>query len=118
MHIATFPVRLQNLNKSLTIKVPKSLGVTAGVYLQEAARKIPDYNTQINCDANGADKQGTSIRVNTLGRWLFGVPGYQSHVRIVPQGENIVLYFPEQSPELVHTFLYKLKNTIEHQGKN
>lgn len=118
MHTQNFPMRLSSLDKSVTIKTPKPLGLTANVYLHEIARKITNYNTQINCDANGVDKQGAQIRVNTLGRWLFGVPGFESHLRIVPQGSNVVLYYPEKSPELVETFLHELKNTVEQSNKN
>jgi hypothetical protein len=113
MQIYNFPMRLSSLNKSIVIKLPKSLGLTTGVYLHEIARKIAEYNTEINCDAAGVDKQGATIKVNTLGRWIFGVPGFQSHLRIVPQGENVLVYYPEKSPELVERFLHVLKNTIE-----
>lgn len=118
MQTQNFPMRLSSFNKSITIKTPKPLGVTANVYLHEAARKMANYNTQINCDANGVDNQGVQIRVNTLGRWLFGVPGFDSHIRIVPQGDNVVLYYPEKSPELVDTFLHELKETVEQSNKN
>ena len=118
MSLLNFPMRLSSLNKSLTINTPKALGLTANVYLHEVARKMPNYNSSINCDAYGFDKQGVHIKVNTLGRWLFGVPGFESHIRIVPQGENIVLYYPEKSPELVDTFLQELKNTVEQLNQN
>lgn len=118
MQTQNFPMRLSALNKFVTIKTPNPLGVTANVYLHEAARKMPNYNTPINCDANGVDKQGVQIRVNTLGRWLFGVPGFEPHLRIVPQGGNIVIYYPEKSPELVDTFLHELKDTVEQPNKN
>lgn len=118
MQTQNFPMRLSSLDKSVTIKTPKPLGVTASVYLREVARKMSNYDTQINCDANGVDKQGAQIRVNTLGRWLFGVPGFESHLRIVPQGANVVIYYPEKSPELVDTFLQELKETVEQSNKN
>lgn len=118
MQTQNFPMWLSSFNKSVTIKTPKPLGVTANVYLHEAARKMANYNTQINCDANGVDNQGVQIRVNTLGRWLFGVPGFESHLRIVPQGANVVIYYPEKSPELVDTFLQELKDTVEQLNKN
>lgn len=118
MQTQNFPMRLSSLNKSVTIKTPNLLGVTANIYLQEVARKIPNYNTQINCDAAGIDKQGANIKVNTLGRWLFGVPGFDSHIRIVPQGDNVMLYYPEKSPDLVDTFLHELKVIVEQSNKN
>lgn len=118
MHGTDFPTRLFPLNKFVTINTHRPLGVTAEIFLHETARKMAKYNTPIQCDAYGIDKQGARIEVNTLGRWLFGVPGFQSHVRVVPQGDNVIIYYPDQAPQVVETFLHELKNSIEHRDND
>lgn len=106
---------MRDLNKTVTIQTPRSLGVTASTYLQEKARKLPSYQKEIESDVVGVDKNGTTIAVNTVGRWLFGVPGYQGQLRVVPQEETVVLHYPENSPGFVDDFLHELKTVIEQE---
>jgi len=49
------------------------------VFLRNELKKIPEYHTPIeldNPDVAGRTEDGIPIPINTLGRWLFGVPGY------------------------------------------
>jgi len=49
------------------------------VFLRNELKKIPEYHTPIELDnpeVAGRTEDGIPIPVNTLGRWLFGVPGY------------------------------------------
>ena len=111
----SFPARLYSLNKYIVINTPEPLGVMARVTLHEIARKMPLYKTPINCPAQGKDKSGKTIKIDTLGRWLFGVPGYIEHIRILQQNDSIVIYYPEGSPDLVEKFLNEFKITAEQK---
>jgi len=108
-----FPEKLIPLHAKIVIKTQKPLGPTANVFVHEKARALLLYNEKINCKAKGADAKGKKIAINTVGRWLFGVPGFQGHVRIVPEAKTITIYYPEQAPEIVHNLLNELKCSIE-----
>lgn len=112
----TFPNHLVKLNSQMSIKTKEPLGLTAEVLIKEKARKLSFYNQPIQCDAVGKDELGRAIAVNTVGRWLFGVPGYLGNLRIVPEGENVVLHYSKESPSLVQDLLSNLKHEIEEDN--
>jgi len=109
----TFPDTIGQLNEMVEINAQKPLGLTAQVYIHEVARKLPLYNQEISCDAVGKDKEGNKIAVDTVGRWLFGVPGYAGHFRIAPSGNMVSIYFPKESPKVVHDLVLQIKQTVE-----
>lgn len=113
-----YPTEIRPLDAKLEINTSKELGLTAGVFVKEVARKLPKYGEFIECSARGTDKEGKTIGVNTLGRWLFGLPGYQGNIRIVPEGSAVALYYPKESPGPVHELLTELKSEIEKGDQN
>lgn len=108
-----FPTKLALLDAKIEIRTPKPLGPTAESYIHEVARTLPIYNQPIESDAVGSDSNGVEIKVNTVGRWLFGVPGFDGHLRIVPDGENVTLYYPQFAPHLAHVVVHMLKQHLE-----
>jgi len=48
-----------------------------------------------------------------LGRWLFGVPGYQGNSRIVSEGNIVKIYYSKESPQLAVNFLGAIKSQME-----
>ncbi len=92
------------------------MGPTAEVFVREKARTLPQYDEQISCKASGVDDEGKKIAVNTVGRWLFGVPGFQGHVRIAPEDNTVTIYYPEQAPQIAHDLLGELKSAIEESN--
>ncbi|NLE07257.1 MAG: hypothetical protein GX627_01415 [Parcubacteria group bacterium] len=109
----SFPSGFAPLNTQVDIQVSKPLGLIAGVVVHEEARKLPLYNQPIKCDAKGQSKDGEEIVVNTVGRWLFGVPGYSGHIRIVPSQDKVSIYYPKESPGIVHELIKSLKEAVE-----
>lgn len=108
-----FPDRLLPLDGAIEINYSQKLGSTADVYIQEVARKIEGYDSKINCTATGMDGNNTIVIVNTLGRWLFGVPGYQGNSRIVSEGNMVKIYYSKESPQLAVNFLGAIKSQME-----
>jgi len=54
-------------------------GASFKVFLRNELKKIPEYHTPVELDnpgVAGRTEDGIPIPVNTIGRWLFGVPGY------------------------------------------
>jgi hypothetical protein len=100
------------LNKSVEIDTGRQLGVTAGVWLQEKARQTEEYNQPIDNWQIGKDKEGNEIQINTLGRWLFGVPGYDGHIRISTDGTIIAVHYPSE-PSGAEKLFNRLKTNID-----
>jgi len=109
----TFPNDTMTLDMLVDIQTPKSLGLTAKVFIQEKARTLPLYDQSVKCDAHGESNDGKKIAVDTIGRWLFGVPGYEGHIRVVPADDKVLLYYPKESPKVVHELVSLLKETVE-----
>ena len=100
------------LNKNVEIDAKRQLGVTAVVWVQERARQLEEYDLPIDNWQIGKDGNGNEIQVNTLGRWLFGVPGHDGHIRIVPEDTHIIIHYPSEPHESEGLFS-KLKTNIE-----
>ena len=101
------------LDTQVDIQMTKPFGVTARVFIQEVARQLPLYNQSIKCRIRTEDKKGKKIAVDTVGRWLFGVPGYAGRIRVALSDDKVFLYYPKQSPKVVHELITSLKETME-----
>jgi hypothetical protein len=108
-----FPINTMPLSMMVNIQTQKSLGLTAKIYIQEKARTLEMYNQSIECEVYGESNDGKKIAVDTVGRWLFGVPGYEGHIRIVSGDNQVLLYYPKESPKIVHELISALKEMIE-----
>jgi len=102
----------ENIN-FISINVSKELGITASVYIYEIARKLPAFDIKFDSHEEGLTSAGESIPINTIGRWLFGVPGYEGHVRIVAVNDSVEIYFPKDLPTGARDLLSSLKDKIE-----
>jgi len=109
----TFPDTAMPLAMQVDVQSSKPLGLTAKVAIHEAARALPLYDQSIECEAEGKSKEGEKIKVNTVGRWLFGVPGYEGHIRIVSENDTVLLNYPKESPKVVHELVASLKEAVE-----
>jgi uncharacterized short protein YbdD (DUF466 family) len=112
-------ITIENINpeldKSVEIDTKRQLGITATVWVREKARQIDMYDLPVDTWQVGKDRDGNEIRINTLGRWLFGVPNYDGHVRIVPNGSHVTIHHPSEPVESEELFT-KLKTSIEGEG--
>lgn len=63
----------------------KVLGDGFKLYLRDVLKRVPEYHTVLEFDfqVEGRSDKGIPIPVNTLGRWLFGVPGYAGNARFM-----------------------------------
>lgn len=111
-------ITIQNINptldKTIVIYAQKKLGTTASVWLHEIARKLEEYNWPVDCWQTGKDSAGNEIKIDRLGRFLFGVPGYDGHIRIATDGAEITIYYPSEPTE-AETLFNKLKSEVERK---
>ena len=110
-----FPKSPGPFDTIVSIKTNKASGLASDIFLQEEARELPLYDYPIIYDEEGHDQEGNTIKVNTLGRWLFGVPGSSKHLVIEPNSQNqeILIHVSSGYPYIVFEFLSSLKNKIE-----
>ncbi|MDT8899612.1 hypothetical protein QYE77_15205 (plasmid) [Thermanaerothrix sp. 4228-RoL] len=73
---------------------------------RELARSHPLYHLPITLHppVTGRDDHGNPVPVNTLGRWLFGVPGYAGNAVF----ENDGVCLPPEAPEEAHQLFREL----------
>lgn len=105
------------LNKVITIYTQRNLGATASVWLHEIARKLKEYNLPVDCWQVGKDAAGNEIKIDRLGRFLFGVPGYDGHIRIVANGSEVTIHYPSEPVE-AEMLMNKIKSEAEREGDN
>ena len=108
-----FPSKAMPLDAQVEVKSPEPLGLTAPFVVKHKALDLPLYDQPIKCAIEGRDKEGKQIEVNSVGRWLFGVPGYEGRSRIAAKGSSILIYYPKKSPKVVDELLQSLKEAVE-----
>jgi hypothetical protein len=67
------------------------LGGDAKMRLRSRAKGIEIYRTPVRLDPliTGRNDAGEEIPIDTLGKWLFGVPGYRGHINVLPSPTSI-----------------------------
>lgn len=108
-----FPVKVEMPQFSAALARLEAQGLGRAnfkVLVREAAKRHPLYHTPVQLDPQvaGRSDQGEEIPVNTLGRWLFGVPGYQGNARFVGWDEVPHVELPEDCPVHVVALLQGL----------
>ena len=81
------------------------------VLVRDAAKRAAWYHLPIVLvpDVQGRSDAGEEIAVNTLGRWLFGVPGYQGNARFIGWPDVPYVELPEGCPEEIISGLLELQ---------
>jgi len=116
MKKAKFPVRLHGYGALVAIQLPEPMGGSAKIYLRNVAKaRLPElYHAPIETGISGRTDSGEEIPINSVGRWLFGTPGYMGHVRVSNwEGDIANVEFPADSPSIVHELVHRLKAVVE-----
>jgi hypothetical protein len=111
-----FPVRLHGYGAAVAIRLPRPMGGSAKIFLRNVAKaRLPElYHAPIECGISGRTDSGEEIPINSVGRWLFGVPGYMGHIRVSNwEGDLAQVEFPADSPAIVHQLIRRLKAVVE-----
>lgn len=120
MSAQKFPVRLHGYGAFVVIQLPKPMGGSAKIYLRDVAKeRVPElYHLPIETGICGQTDSGKEIPINTVGRWLFGTPGYMGHVRVDGWEGNLAkVELPKDSPSVVHGLVNRLKAAVEEGGQ-
>jgi hypothetical protein len=82
-------------------------GASFKLYLRNELKQLREYHTPVELDnpaIAGRTETGVPIAINTLGRWLFGVPGYAGNATFDGFGDVprvVVNISPTTSTEVV-----------------
>ena len=116
------PARLPVSRKSPVIKkeIENEWGGSFKIILRNNAKKIPVYYTPLdNGGVNGVTDTGKEIKINTLGKWLFGTPGYAGHIIAFATSNEVKVYLPSASPEEAFSLIEEaLKLITSTRGEN
>jgi len=85
----------------VVIEKPNPCGYGLKIAIREKAKRLPEYHLPVDIgNVTGRSDTGVPIPINTLGRWIFGVPGYAGNA-IFEGGidDKIVVWLPEEAPE-------------------
>lgn len=114
MSIEKFPIRLGNLSGIFTITLPRPMEANAKIYLRNMAKGIRLYHTKIETGISGRANDGSEIPIDTIGKWLFGTPGYMGHIRVSNwDGCQCTINYPKDAPKSILQFLLELKTKVE-----
>ncbi len=111
-----YPTRLRDRSRVLVIRLPRNMGGSAKMFVRDVAKNEVKalYFANIQCDIQGKSNSGEAIPINTVGKWLFGVPGYMGHIRVSNwEGRDAKVEFPQASPPEVSQLLEATKREIE-----
>jgi len=62
----------------------KVVGGSFKLYLRDLLKKVPEYHSVLEAiGIEGKTDTGIPVPVSTLGRWIFGVPGYAGNARFI-----------------------------------
>lgn len=82
--------------------------------VRNIAKTLPLYHTPVETDpeVTGRTDDGKVIPINTLGKWLFGAPGYKGNMIIESFEENVSFRLPE-IPEAIELIAQAMKILAE-----
>lgn len=86
--------------KNVTFPVKNKWGTSLKIVLRNEAKRFPLYRTPVKIEplVSGRTDTGDIIEIDTLGKWLFGTPGYASNM-IVESFEDLVSFRLPDVPE-------------------
>lgn len=83
--------------KVIVIEKPNKWGYSLKQVIREKAKRNPLYHTPIEITPPVTGDEGVAI--NTLGRWLFGVPGYRGQITVRGGREDAIeIEVPSEIP--------------------
>ncbi len=109
-----FPARLVGYGACVEINLPRPMEGNAKVFLRDVAKSMADYHQKIETGICGRTDAGQAIPIDSVGKWLFGTPGYMGHIRVSNwEGTIAVVEFPDDSPMIVFGLITEIKMMIE-----
>jgi len=101
-----YPLRLELPQFAAALDALEAEGYSRASFkplVRDAAKRTAWYYLPVVLipDVHGLSDAGDIIEVNTLGSWLFGVPGYQGNARFIGWPDVPYVELPEGCPDEV-----------------
>jgi len=106
-------MQVSDFEKVIEINVGRPIGVAAKIAMMEVARNLPIYNQPFDSDISGVASDGQTVRVTNLGRYVFGIPGYEGILRFYTEENKVFIFYPTNASKEVEELLNSLKETFE-----
>lgn len=89
----TLPLRYQKHE----FPISNRWGTGLKMKVRDVAKTLPLYHipVKINPEVSGRTDDGKKIPINTLGKWLFGTPGYMGNMVVESFEENVCFRLPD-----------------------
>jgi len=104
------------------VKLEKIEGVEGPnlkLWLRARAKRLPLYylHVRVEPEVTGRTDTGVPIPVNTLGRWLWGVPGYMGNAVFCGWEGEYGVWLPREAPQEAETLILQAtKGGTEEDG--
>lgn len=104
------PARMIATEKFI-LPFPNEWGYSLKIAIRNEAKKLSLYRIPIELEplVTGINDEGEEIPINVLGRWVFGVPGYAGHIKIIPNEVGTIIEYPN-IPEVEKLLLESIQN--------
>jgi len=89
---------------------------SARLAIREMAKKTIEYNLKIVPKFKGMTEAGEPLVVDTLGKWAFGVPGFQAMCLITIEDGEVVVYLPKNYPVELERMFEDVKRMYGEDG--
>ncbi len=103
------PARISFPKRKIVLRqLDSPLGANAKMRIRTCAKKIRDYyRIPVETDPHiqGHNDMGEAIEIDTLGKWLFGVPGYRGHIDVIPFENKIQINLYSELEEALSLIL-------------
>lgn len=133
------PVDCSGEMERIEIRLPRKMGVLAKLHIRNIAKEFSEYKQPIKISVptkkvsrgrksksvldsrlteetdQENNKPGVDInKINTIGKWLFGVSNYFGNIKVSnPNGTIAYIEYPKSSPQIVHDLFAKIKQKYQ-----
>lgn len=104
---------LPRLGIKIEIPYKNKYGISLKQILRNAAKAFPEYFCPVDCGVEVNTENGEKIKIDTLGKWIFGTPGYKGNILVDSFAENITVYLPKETPDVGVSLIKKSLDKIK-----
>jgi hypothetical protein len=99
----TLPARMRVSTQTYHLQAGRPISKNE---IRAKAKALPFYHLPIdNGGVDGCTDTGEVIKINCLGKWVFGTAGYKGHIIVMEGSELGYIYLPNDCPQAVYEMI-------------